>query len=432
MQKKNILIVSDVFRDGGLETQICTYRDTLAADRTFFYALGVYEGTIPLPEDKVFDGFAFTLDETLGDFVTNVRRLCEIIRENKIDLIHCHPFYCFYSAVFAAQLTKTPIVYFFHGIGSFNFRKSVIESLLFSYAFESGAVGEVFLVNRTGDGTFSRLGCPKECFLPNPIDVSRFPKATYIKNKTWALVSRLDAFKAEEIKALLLKKDEFGIDKIDVVGDGAARAELEYFVAKEEIHGIQFLGYTSDVFASVNGKYNGVIGIGRVVLEALVMGLPAFLIGYGRVSGFVDETLYRAICDYNFTSLNTEYTNHKLPSHATVSSLSKKARSVFSSARVCVRYTEEIDRLTHRTVAALTRLFTDLEALATDESWQKILFCDSRGVYDLIKKHILPATLSQETVNLFATADLSYTLHDALYARQESTADELLSKISEQ
>ena len=432
MQKKNILIVSDVFRDGGLETQICTYRDTLAKDRTFFYALGVYEGTIPLPEDKVFHGFSFTLNETLGEFVENVRRLCEIIREKKIDLIHCHPFYCFYSALFVAQLTKTPIVYSFHGIGSFNFQKSVIESILFSYAFESGAVSKVFLVNRTGDGVFSHLGNTREHYLPNPIDVSRFPKASYTKNGVWALVSRLDAFKVEEIKALLLKKDEFGIDKIDIFGDGAARADLEYFVAKQEIHGIQFFGYTKNVFASVNGKYSGIIGIGRVVLEALVMGLPAFLIGYGRISGFVDETLYREICDFNFTSLNTEYVNRKIPSRLTVASLRKKARRAFSSERVCARYADEIDRVTHSTVSAFSRLFSDMESLSQDESWQKILLRDSRGIYDLVKKHVSPMTLSQETVNLFSSADLSYTLHDALYVRQESIKDEMLLNLSNQ
>ncbi len=430
MKKQNILIVSDVFRDGGLETQICTYRDALAPERTFYYALGVYEGTIPLPEDKVFDGFAFSLDETLGDLVTNVKRLCTIIREKKIDLIHCHPFYCFYSAIFAAELTKTPIVYSFHGIGSFNFQKTVIESILFSYAFESGAVNEVFLVNRTGDCAFSHMGRTEECYLPNPIDTSRFPKAKYTKNHNWALVSRLDEFKVAEIKDLLLHKDEFGIRNIDIYGDGAAREDLEYFVAKNKIYGIQFCGYTKNVFASVNRNYNGIIGIGRVVLEALVMGLPAFLIGYGRISGFVDRKLYREICDYNFTSQNTEYQNRKLPSRAQVCALKRRARRSFSAARVCKRYTEEIDRLSHRTAKPLARLFEDLKTLSEDETWQKVLLRHSRGVYDLLHKHLLPATLSQETVNLFAAADQSYALHDALYVLQENTKEELLNKIS--
>lgn len=412
---KNILVISDVFRNGGLETQICTLRDNLPEDKRFFYALGAYDRTIPLEEERVEDGFHFALAQTIGEIVEDTDRLVKIIREKNIDVIHCHPFYCLYAAVFASQITGKPLAYTYHGVGSFNFLKSVNESILFYHAFEERAVGTVFSVNERGVKTFEEIGYSNAVFLPNPIDLERFPIAERADNGRYAVFARLDADKVAEIESLLLQKEQYSIRAVDIYGSGYAEERLKQFICDNNLSDcVHLCGFSRDVYQSVNGKYSGIIGIGRVVLEALCMGLPAILIGYGRLTGFVNRKIYDQLKLANFSNMKIDDFNHTPASEREQKDICRDARKQFSARRLTQIYSEKLDCLKFVFAPQFFHLFESIRTLAADEQWAKVPFRHARAVFDFEQAYIGTRTLQRETQQLFAQANLSYELYDAL------------------
>ena len=215
-----ILVVSDNFSKGGLETQINTYYNNLPNNIEFVFAFGKYTKTDLISGAKIYQNFNFSFNDTILDFCEDVERLISIIKEEDIDVIHVHPYYGFFAALFASQITKTKIVYTYHGIGSFNFTKTHISQPLFLYSFESGAISNVFSVSEIGVNNFSKIGYNNAILLENPIDLKQFPIANYVNNKKWLLISRIDSDKIGEIKLIISKMSNYDIKYIDILGDG--------------------------------------------------------------------------------------------------------------------------------------------------------------------------------------------------------------------
>ena len=111
---KNILIVSDNFTNGGLETQVYTYYKELKDKLSFTFAFGNYNNKWKFGNSKIYTDLRFNEHSSINEFKEIVDKLVSIIKDNKIDIIHLHPFYLTLPTIFASQITRVPICYTYH------------------------------------------------------------------------------------------------------------------------------------------------------------------------------------------------------------------------------------------------------------------------------------------------------------------------------
>ncbi len=303
----NILMISENFTKGGLETHIHSYYNALRREHHFFFAFGKFQSELFFEKETIFTDFNFSNSSSLKDFIQDVERLTELIRKLSIDVIHVHPFYSIFPAMIAGQVTGVPVVCTHHGPASFTFPARTSEMILLYY-FYSDLVSKVFSVSKAGkDALESRMQMSGIVHLPNALDVSLYRRHTVAQNRRWAAISRLDEDlgKVSALKKLFEAMHCLPIDAIDVYGDGSQRQVLEEYVKELGLEGkIQFMGFQSDLYKRLDGNYNGVIGADRAALEGLTMGYPVLELGYGRICGIFDENLVKLGSDCNFVAVD--------------------------------------------------------------------------------------------------------------------------------
>lgn len=299
----NILIVSEAFVGGGLETHIHTYYQELKNSHHIVFAFGRFLNRLPLTHSCVYDGFHFKSDCSIHEMIEDVERLKEIIAKEKIDIIHVHPFYSLYPAIIASQLTSVPIATTYHGVASFSFSHQLMDTVWYYYGMYE-LIGKIFTVSKTGKLALERQFNRKNiCFLPNALNMDQYRPHTVVPNRRWAVISRLDADngKEEALYSLFQMLPELKIERLDVYGDGSRRQALMEFVKKKQLSSlVTFQGFQNDLFDRLDGKYNGIIGTDRVAIEGLAMGYPVIEMGYCRVNGVIDDAMLKRLQDTNF------------------------------------------------------------------------------------------------------------------------------------
>lgn len=421
----NILVTSENFWQGGLEIHIKTYYENLPENVNVVFAFGNYSGEVSLENAKIYTGFHFSWVDTAKDFCEDVNRLVKIIEDEKIDVVHAHPYHALFASLFASQITKVKLVYTYHGISSFNFTKSPNTSAMFYYAFQSGAVGNVFSVNEAGAKVFADMGYSNSVFLPNSIDLKKFPKATYQNNNKWALLSRLNEDKLDEIKTLIANMQLYNMEAIDIYGSGNCEEELKAYVAQMGLEDkVCLKGFTNDVFGTVNGKYNGIIGIGRVVLEGIITGMPVFLIGFNKLSGFVNTDIYNKLKLLNFSNLMLDDTNFNMPSREEIASLEADARNSFGAEELARQYVEALNKCSSLHHDNLCKLYYEIEPLSKLDNDGCLVHKDRR-VYDLIQNYIGRFSTSVQIDMLLTNTNASYEVYDRLYKELSVVSDDV-------
>ena len=415
-----ILVISEKFDNGGLETQIKTYYESLPSDVEMVFAFGIYTEKIKLNNAKIYNNFHFSYTDTIENFCDDVDRLVEIINKENIDVIHVHPYYSFFAAYFASQITKVKIFYSYHGISSYNFLKTPISQAIFQYAFESKGIACILSVSEDGINCFQNLNNTKTVLLHNPIDLKQFPKAQLDNNNSghWALISRIDKDKIKEIKKIIEEINSFKITKLDIYGNGTEIENLKKFINEKKLNKNIFCrGYSNNIFKTTNNKYCGVIGIGRSALEALAMGYPTILIGYNKVSGFINLDVFNKIKNNNFSNIHLNEENYNFPSLSEINQISLEIRQNYNSEVIIKKYLQIIKSNTSLYKENISNLYLEIKKLSKDISLKKCSFQKERLIYNLIYEYIGKYTLDPKTYNLFVNANLSYELFDILLAR---------------
>ncbi len=413
-----ILVVCDNFSKGGLETQIDTYYQNLSSNDKMIFAFGKFTKTNLLKHATIYDGFNFSYNDTIKDFCEDVEKLIEIIKKEKIDVIHVHPYYGYFASLFASQLTKVKIVYSYHGISSFNFAKTNISQPLFLYAFECGAIAKVFSVSKIGIDCFNNFGYKNIVLLENPIDLKKFPVAKYVYNNKWLLVSRIDSDKIEEIKLIIRKMNEFNIMQIDILGDGSEINNLEKFIEDNKLsEKVHLNGYSDKIYEEFTGKYNGIIGIGRVVLEALAMKVPCILIGNNKITGYVNKKIYNQIKDINFINRTINVSNNKMIDENEIESIFNDIKNNYSIKVVLKKYFEILKESESIFMTNLVELYEEISVLNKNEELKNCYFHKERLVYNLVDKYVNKFSIKNDIVNIFVNANLTYELYDLVSYR---------------
>lgn len=283
----NILIVSENFTRGGLETQIYTQYSEMKNENKFVFAFSNYESKLDFEDSKIYTNFNFKYNASVDEFCEDVERLIKIIKEEKIDIINCHPFYSVFPAVFAAKITNTKVVYTVHGYISFNFPSRINDCILFQSFIET-EIEKIFAVSEECKNAInsSANSTNRSVLIQNAVDTKKYKEKRKIKNnKVWAFISRIEKEKIKVLEQIMENMDFLDIKEIHIYGDGSEKNSLPKFINEKKLQDrVLIFDHSDNLYEQLDNKYNGIIGIGRVALEALSMGFPCLLIGYRKNS----------------------------------------------------------------------------------------------------------------------------------------------------
>lgn len=430
----NILVVVENFTMGGLETYIYTQYSALKNTNNFVFAFGNYDSKYTFDDSKIYTGFNFKRNSTIGEFCDDVDKLVDIINDNNIDIIHSHPFFPIFPAVIASQITEKPLVYTYHGFSSYSFTNSNLQILLFNHFLEN-CINIIFCNSMTGEHFLKEHNNLNNIVsLPNSIDIKLYKKHKVLNNKCWALISRLDEDKYPEIIKLLQVLKDLDIEKICIYGDGSERTKIEEYVTDNNLTDkVDFMGFCADIYTELDGKYNGIIGIGRVVMEGLAMGYPTLIIGQNKISGIIDKEVFLKIKDHNFvnrllTDITLEELNQQLSKvykNTKNYNLSSEINKEFSSENISNKYLQTLFDIKFNKSLGIVEFYKELEKIK-DESSE--FFYESRHVYDLFKNNIGLWVLTSNVKNIITVFDNYYKLLD----KQQNDKNILLDEFNTQ
>jgi GT2 family glycosyltransferase len=304
----NILIISEYFNYGGLETQILGQVRVL---KEFGYKVYIATGSKLNSEIvSTFDGYICDIpmnsNDTCRDTFYTFKKIVVFAEENQIQLIHAHPFRSLLPALFVSCKLKIPFVLTIHGPASIQSFGPVHDKLFRTIILPEAS--HVFCVSKELKTLVQPYVRSDNCtILINAVNTKLFQRGNLDYKNKWALVGRIDDFKIVGMKDFLMKSKEIELARVDVYGDGPARSDLECFVEKQGLSDIvSFKGYTNKLHEDLKEGYSGLAGMGRVVLESAAMDLPIILIGYDGTKGLLDQNVLEKAGWWNYSGRGLE------------------------------------------------------------------------------------------------------------------------------
>lgn len=303
----NILVVTERFTFGGLETQLlgfirqvqrlghrASFAVSVGADsRRLHDAVDGRVLSVPLAPILTGEG-ALSAAEAIADFS----------RRERCDLLHLHPFRSLAIGAIAAARARLPFVLTLHGPGNLILAdgdgpRVWMEDVILP------AADRVFCVcAEVARMVAGRVHAARLTVLSNGVDLSRFRPARRDPSGAWAVVSRLDSDKLPSVLFALeaLLSDDGPAPAARVFGEGTCRAELEsWLAARGFAPRVTLEERTDSLEEELREGFAGVAGMTRVALEAGAMNLPVLLAGYDGARGLVRSSQMDELADANFS-----------------------------------------------------------------------------------------------------------------------------------
>lgn len=204
--------------------------------------------------------------------------LIYLIKRYHIQLVHAHSRASGWSSYVACKLTSTPMITTVHG------RQPVHAS---RKAFHALGYRAVAVCEDIAHQIIDNLGVDpaKVQVLRNGIETDKFQPMPAPDNAkpVIAIIGRLSGPKGELCYRLLDEVLDLAACRVRVVSGTRLPERFARFEDR-----VEFVGYLDDVPTLLAGC-DLVIGAGRVAMEALLCGRPAFAIGEARAIGLVTE-----------------------------------------------------------------------------------------------------------------------------------------------
>lgn len=438
---KNILIISENFLNGGLETNILSQVKYLKSNYNINFHLiceNFYD-TKDLPFKNIFN---LKLGANLYsiDFINSVEKIVEYIKKHKIELIHIHPFYSLFPACVAASISKIPCFYTIHGPSSLSSFENSLNGQILNKTFLSKGIDKLLVVAEYLKSDALTYSNEVEV-IENSINTEVFNENIIQHNKSWALISRLDREKSLPIIALIKLINKLPIKKLDIYGDGTEYNSIKSIIDKLKVsHIVALKGSSDNISASIYNKYNGVIGMGRVCIESMSMNLPTILMSYDGIVSAISQENFFQYASTNFSArgfdilnlddiineFNNIYKNEKkfLLRKLVINNLSDKAIwEKYLKLLKNIRYTErkEIEEV----YSLIKSLHSKIPIYSNDELNNKLLLIENNFIYSF-KYMINKILINQETNINYATDYFSDSKN-----RLNNEIDELKIQLSE-
>ena len=294
---KNIMICLEKMDIGGIETSVLNQAleyKRIGIKPIIVASKGIYVDI--LKENNIdFEEIEFTLENNID--MEKAQKIMDIIDKYNVEQVVINQLPCILSVLPACIIKNIPYVAYVHtslkviqddDINMYNWYEKtypIYKDLLkvyFQNAYKIIAISKI-----AGDYVIDRYQLSKNKLqvLFNSIDLNLY-KSTEKENKKekWVVISRLSKEKEQSIKNAI---DIFNYydntnKTLTIVGDGNKKEELEEYVReKESKDKITFVGARNDV-KDIIDENDVVLGVDRVILEALAMKKIAVLIGYDK------------------------------------------------------------------------------------------------------------------------------------------------------
>lgn len=374
---KNILITSDVFLNGGLETRL---NDEVAEYKKHNYNVFLACKTLNEEYRDIFDDvlllpemtFDYT-DEINSKELLSVRdKIIDFCKKHSVDLIECQPFWVTLPAALAAESLNIPVTYTLHGAASGNFANFsyiglyTVYYLTLKYGFD-----RVFAVAEHLQKQFSYLS-QDITIVRNGMTTpaTRRPsRKTSRPNGHFCIASRLDIPKSKIIMDFLpIIHDIPAVKKIDIFGDGDCMDTLKGFVVSNNFDKVACCGWTNDLQKTIaDNNYDAVFGMGRVVLDAISANTPVGILGFNGFVGFLCHENIAHFANSNLTSwekhddINLGDEIALVQKHPAKYSLSKEDLSLFDTRLIWSTYFKIESEVKHSSKPFLKFLNSALE-----------------------------------------------------------------------
>lgn len=232
-----------------------------------------------------------------------VIRLIKLIRKEKIDLIHAHQNYPILAACITSWFTGVPVIATIHGL----LKKEV------GLAFIQRQLSKVIVVSKNSFTGAQRLSIirDKAELIHNPLPKIRFNSVQPDKNKI-VYACRVDRGHYSFLQLLLTQAiprlHEVNKDiSIQIVGDGNSFNSLLKVASKVNAQLkndiVEPLGYKKNVLEIIS-KAGLVIGVGRVAMQALSLGIPVISGNRKHLCSIITIENYKYMRDNNFVSVD--------------------------------------------------------------------------------------------------------------------------------
>ncbi|MFM5206341.1 polysaccharide deacetylase family protein, partial [Aeromonas veronii] len=204
--------------------------------------------------------------------------LIYLIKKHHIQLVHAHSRASGWSSYVACKLTGTPMITTVHGRQPVHASRKAFHALGYRAVAVCEDIAHQIVDNLGVDPAIVQV-------LRNGIETDKFQPVPAPDNPkpVIAIIGRLSGPKGELCYRLLDEVLDLDACKVRVVSGTKVPERFARFEGRAE-----FVGYVDDVPALLAGS-DLVIGAGRVAMEALLCGRPAFAIGEARAIGLVTE-----------------------------------------------------------------------------------------------------------------------------------------------
>ena len=323
---KNILICLERMDIGGVETsvlnQVMEYKrrgiKPIVISKTGIFTDILKENNIDYEEIE------FPLENNID--INRINKIIEIIDKYKVEQVVINQLPCILSVLPACIIKEIPYVAYVHtafhtikpgenNVYDWYERTYPFFKDLLKIYFEN-ASKIIAISKEAAKYVKERYNINKDKFLvlKNSINLNEY-KSSNNENKKekWVLISRLSNEKLQSVKN--------GIDLFDIynnpnkiltiVGDGDKREELEeYAKTKTSKDKIKFLGASNNVKDIIDAN-DIVLGLDRVMLEALAMKKIAVLIGYDSLKQVISMKNIEIEANEGFCGESLESTSTK-------------------------------------------------------------------------------------------------------------------------
>ncbi|HEH9395620.1 TPA: polysaccharide deacetylase family protein [Aeromonas salmonicida] len=204
--------------------------------------------------------------------------LIYLIKKHHIQLVHAHSRASGWSSYVACKLTGTPMITTVHGRQPVHASRKAFHALGFRAVAVCEDIAHQIIDNLGVDPAIVQV-------LRNGIETDKFQPVPAPDNATpvIAIIGRLSGPKGELCYRLLDEVLDLDACQVRVVSGSQLPERFHRFQSQ-----VDFVGYVDDVPALLAGC-DLVIGAGRVAMEALLCGRPAFAIGEAKAIGLVTE-----------------------------------------------------------------------------------------------------------------------------------------------
>jgi len=228
--------------------------------------------------------------------------LVRAIKKHRIDLIHAHQDSPIIAGCFASWLTGVPVVATIHGLLRKEVGFELIQRLLSKVIVVSknSYIGSQRYPLLKSKAELIHNPLPKVCFIHTLYNQNRIIYASRIDRGHYSFIKLLIT---EVIPALHNLNPNISIQ---IAGDGQSYSALKYIATKINSmlghNTVELLGYKENILGVIS-KAGLVIGVGRVAMQALSLGVPVISANRKHKCSIVSLENYMYMCDTNFVSV---------------------------------------------------------------------------------------------------------------------------------